>query len=70
MVSNDHEFIATSDKSAFACLTFDGRREAEMPNKRSDRLMAKDTLIFTAHYTDGTTVGLRGIRNSNRGKGP
>ena len=58
VVSNDHEFIATSDESAFACLTFDGRREAEMPDKRSDRLTAKDTFIFTARYTDGTTVGL------------
>ena len=58
VVSNDHEFIATSDESAFACLTFDGRREAEMPDKRSDRLMAKGTFIFTAHYADGTTVGL------------
>ena len=53
-----HEFIATSDESAFACLTFDGRREAEMPDRRTDRLMAKDAFIFTARYTDGTTVGL------------
>ena len=58
VVSNDHEFIAASDDSAFACLTSDGRREAEMPDKRSDRLMARDTFIFTARYTDGTTVGL------------
>ena len=58
VVPNDHEFIATSDESATACLTFDGRREAEMPDKRNDRLMAKDTFIFTARYTDGTTVGL------------
>ena len=58
VVSNDHEFIAASDESAFACLTFDGWREAEMPDKRSDRLMARDTFIFTARYTDGTTVGL------------
>ena len=48
VVSNDHEFIATSDESAFACMTFDGRREAVMPDKRSDRLMARDTFIFTA----------------------
>ena len=59
VVSNNHEFIATSDESAFACLTFDGRREAEMADNRSDRLMVGDTFIFTARYTDGTTVGLR-----------
>jgi len=58
VVSNDHEFIATSDESAFACLVFEGRRTAEMPDKRSDQLMAKKTFIFTAHYTDGTSVGL------------
>jgi len=58
VVSNDHEFIATSDESAFACLTFDGRREAEMPDRRTDRLMARDAFIFTARYTDGTEVGI------------
>jgi len=58
VVSNDHEFIATSDDSAFACLTFYGRREAEMPDKRTDRLMVKGAFIFTARYTDGTKVGL------------
>jgi len=58
VVSNDHEFIATSDESAFACLSFEGRREAEMPDKRTDRLMVRNAFIFTARYTDGTTVGL------------
>ena len=58
VVSNDHEFIATSDESAFACLVFEGRRTAEMPDKRSDRLMAKKTFNLTAYYTDGTSVGM------------
>lgn len=58
VVSNDHEFIATSDQSVFACLVFEGRRTAEMPDKRTDSLMARKTFIFTAHYTDGTSVGL------------
>ena len=58
VVSNDHEFIATSDVSAFACLRFDDRRTAEMPDRRKDGLMAKQTYIFTAHYTDGNSVGL------------
>ena len=44
VVSNDHEFIATSDDSVFACITFDGRRTAEMPDKRKDGLMAKKHL--------------------------
>ena len=58
VVSNDHEFIATSDDSAFACLVFKGRYEAEMPDKRSDQLWAEDNFIYTAHYTDGTSVGI------------
>ena len=58
VVSNDHEFIATSDDSVFACITFDGRRTAEMPDKRKDGLMAKNTFIFTARYRDRTKVGI------------
>ena len=58
VVSNDHEFIATSDDSAFACLVFEGRHKAEMPDKRSDQLRAEDNFIYTAHYTDGTSVGI------------
>jgi len=58
VVSNDLEFIATSDESAFACLAFKGRRTAEMPDRRKDGLMAKQTFIFEARYTDGTSVGI------------
>jgi len=29
-----------------------------MPDKRSDKLMAKETFIFTARYTDGTNVDM------------
>ena len=58
VVSNDHEFIVTSDDSVFACITFDGRRTAEMPDKRKDGLMAKNTFIFTARYRDRTKVGI------------
>ena len=58
VVSNDHEFIATSDDSAFACLVFKGRHKAEMPDKRSDQLWAEDNFIYTAHYTDVTSVGI------------
>lgn len=58
VVSNDLEFIKTSDESAFACLKFNGRRTAEMPDRRSDQLMVDWTFIFTAHYSDGTKVGL------------
>ena len=58
VVSNDLEFIAPQDASAFACVRFEDRRTAEMPDRRKDGLMAKQTFIFTAYYTDGTSVGL------------
>ena len=38
VVSNNHEFIATSDDNALACLVFEGRYKAEIPDKRSDQL--------------------------------
>ena len=47
-VSNDHEYIATSDDSAFVYLVFKGRYKAEMPDKRSDQLWVEDNFIYTA----------------------
>ncbi|SLN29088.1 hypothetical protein TRL7639_01161 [Falsiruegeria litorea R37] len=36
VVSNDLEFITTSDENAFGCLIFQDRVRAEMPDKRRD----------------------------------
>lgn len=58
VVSNDLEFIKTTDQNAFACITYNGTRRAEMPDKRSDNLMANGTHIFKARYKDRTSVGL------------
>ena len=56
VVSNELEFIATSDQSVFACTHYRGSRRAEMPDKRSDTLMANGTHIFRALYRDATSV--------------
>ena len=58
VVSNDIDFIHTDDESAFSCLTYEGTQRAEMPDKRKDELFADAVHIFTAHYSDGTMVGL------------
>lgn len=56
VVSNDLEFIKTSDQSAFSCIAFKGKQRAEMPDKRRDELFANNTFIFVANYTDGTSL--------------
>lgn len=58
VVSNDLEFIQTSDKTVFSCLTYEGTEQAEMPDKRSDELFDSGTFIFQANYDDGTSVSL------------
>ena len=52
IVSNDLEFITKEDEHAFACLDFSGRERREMPDKRSDQLLADKTFIFTAQFSD------------------
>ena len=58
IVSNDLEFIRTSDQSVFSCLAYIGTERAEMPDKRRDRLFDNGTFIFVANYKDGTSVDL------------
>lgn len=58
VVSNDLEFIQSSDQTAFSCLAYKGVQRAEMPDKRSDTLFDNGTYTFVANYTDGTSVGL------------
>ena len=56
VLSNDLEFIRTSDQSVFTCLSYVGTRRAEMPDSRHDTLFANGTFIFTANYADGTSI--------------
>lgn len=58
VVSNDLEFIKTTDQDVFSCLGFVGSRRAEMPDKRSNQLFVNGVFVFKAQYKDGTTVEL------------
>ncbi|MBO9449117.1 hypothetical protein J7426_02535 [Tropicibacter sp. R16_0] len=58
VVSNELEFITTSDENAFGCLIFQDRVRAEMPDKRRDELFADGVFLFQARFTDGTQVDI------------
>jgi len=58
VVSNDLEFIKTTDQDVFSCLGFVGTRRAEMPDKRNNQLFANGVFVFKAQYKDGTNVEL------------
>lgn len=58
VVSNDIEFLSTDDVSAFYCLKHFGTETREMPDKRSDELMADGVHDFEAWFLDGTAVGI------------
>ncbi|MBL4543091.1 MAG: hypothetical protein JKP98_10230 [Rhodobacteraceae bacterium] len=57
VASNDLDYIRASDPSVFQCLEYVGQDRREMPGHlRSNRLMADGTHVFTARFTDGTSV--------------
>jgi hypothetical protein len=58
VVSNDLEFIRSSDQSVFSCLAYKETRRAEMPDKRNNSLFDSGTFIYVANYMDGTSVEL------------
>lgn len=56
VVATDIDFITTADPSAFKSIRFVGRETKEMPDKRSEELMAEGTFVFEASFKDGDTV--------------
>ncbi|SMX27610.1 hypothetical protein TRP8649_01716 [Pelagimonas phthalicica] len=59
VVSNDLEFIKTSDPSLLACLKQPiGRERREMPDKRSNQLFADGVMVYEARYLDGKRLEL------------
>ncbi|WFB36037.1 hypothetical protein P3T73_17935 [Kiritimatiellota bacterium B12222] len=56
IVSTEFDFITCDDPSAFKSLLFLGQGIREMPDKRNDVLMAKDTFLFEASFHDGSKV--------------
>lgn len=58
IVSNDWDFIRSEDLGAFACIRYDGVSRAEMPDRRGGELFVDGVFVFSAEYTDGTSVGI------------
>ncbi len=58
VVSNDLDFIRSSDFDVFACIKYEGKIRAEMPDRRHDELHANGVFSYSAKYRDGTSVGI------------
>jgi hypothetical protein len=56
IVSTEFDFITSDDPNAFESLRFLGQGTREMPDKRNDKLKAKDTFIFEARFRDDSKV--------------
>ncbi len=56
VVSNDLEFIRSDDPGVFDCIRYDGQFRTEMPGKSPGGLFADSVFVFSAEYTDGTSV--------------
>ncbi len=58
VVSNDIDFIKTSDPSLFHCMRYVGKERKEMPDKRSDKLFADGVHVFETRFQDGVQIGV------------
>ena len=56
VVSNDIDFITTSDPTVPSVLTFETVAKREMPDKRSDELFDSNAFVFKAQFEDETKV--------------
>ena len=56
IVSTEFDFITSDDPNAFESLRFLGQETREMPDKRNNKLKAKDTFIFEAGFRDDSKV--------------
>ena len=56
IVSTEFDFITSDDSNAFKSLRFLGQGTREMPDKRNNKLKAKDTFIFEARFRDDSKV--------------
>ena len=56
IVSTEFDFITSDDPNAFESLRFLGQGTREMPDKRNNKLMEKDTFIFEARFRHDNKV--------------
>ena len=50
------DIIQASDPSTFTCLTYIGREERQIWDKRVEDEPVVDTFVFVSQYSDGTTI--------------
>ncbi len=58
VVSNDIDFIASSDPQVPGCLRYEGTATREKPGGPTEELMAAGVHVFEVEYADGSRVGL------------
>jgi hypothetical protein len=58
VVSNNLEFIKSTDASVFSCIEYSGKQRAEMPDTRSEKLFVDDVYTFSAKFSDGVSLGI------------
>ncbi|MFK7755571.1 MAG: T9SS type A sorting domain-containing protein [Flavobacteriales bacterium] len=56
VVSNDIDFILSTDPAVFQSITFIGLEDKEMPDSQSEELFDEDTFIFEASFSTGQTL--------------
>ncbi len=56
IVSTEFDFITSDDSNTFKSLRFLGQGTREMPDKRNNKLKAKDTFIFETRFRDDSKV--------------
>lgn len=56
IVSTDIDFIQTTDKDVLLSIQFIGRANKEMPDSRNNMLFDSGTYVFTANFSDFTTI--------------
>ena len=58
VVSNDIDFIKSTDASVAYCIAFQKTGRAKMVDKRHNRLLTLNVSFFVVRFADGTRVGL------------
>ena len=58
VVSNDIDFIKSTDASVAYCIAFQKTGLAKMVDKRHNRLLTLNVSFFVVRFADGTRVGL------------
>lgn len=56
IVSTEIDFITDSDTDSFLTISYEGRKDKEMPDSRNDLLFDRGTFVFSVNFSTGATV--------------